>query len=268
MILPDIHNNPAENKIPINKVGVKGFKFPIKVYDKLNKYQHTIGDITLLVDLPADFKGTHMSRFIEIINEEGHDEISFDNLKKILSKIKEKLEARVSYIEIEFPYFIKKESPVTKIKGLLNYEVKLIAKYGEEFDYLMVVNVPVHTLCPCSKSISEISAHNQRAKVRVSYRAKKVIWIEDIIEIVESSASCDIYPILKRKDEKYVTEKAYKNPKFVEDIVREISVKLDKINELLYYKIEVQSMESIHNHDAYACIEKEKDPFRQGSFPQ
>ncbi|MCX8058338.1 MAG: GTP cyclohydrolase FolE2 [Spirochaetes bacterium] len=258
MILPDIHNNPAENKIPINKVGVKGFKFPIKVYDKLNKYQHSIGNITLLVDLPSHFKGTHMSRFIEILNEEGHDEISVDHLKKLLSKIKDKLNAKVSYIEIEFPYFIKKESPISKIKALLNYEVKLIAKYGEEFDYEMVVNVPVHILCPCSKIISEFSAHNQRANVTVSYKAKKVIWIEDIIQVVENSASCEIYPILKRNDEKYVTEKAYKNPKFVEDIVREISIKLDNFHDIFYYKVEVQSIESIHNHDAYACIEKEK----------
>jgi GTP cyclohydrolase I len=258
MKLPDIQNSISEKNIPINKVGVKGIKFPIKIYDKIKGFQHSIGNIAIYVDLPAHFKGTHMSRFIEIINNKNNEEISVENIKKTLFEIKNKLNATKSHIEIEFPYFINKESPVSKIKALLNYDVKLIANLGENFDYLMIVNIPVHLLCPCSKIISDFSAHNQRAIVTVTYKAYKVIWIEDIIDIVESSASCEIYPLLKRIDEKYVTEKAYKNPKFVEDIAREVSYKMDNIQDIYYYKVEVVSMESIHNHDAYACIEKSK----------
>ena len=253
--LPDVQNKEAEKKIPINKIGIKGLKYPVKIFDKENKFQHTVADIAMYVDLPAHYKGTHMSRFIEILSEY-HKEIAVEQLHEILNEMKQKLCSETSHIEIEFPFFMEKTSPVSKQKALLDYNCKLIANLGKHFSYIIAIKVPIHSLCPCSKEISEYSAHNQRSLVQVTFKAQKVVWIEDIIEIIERNGSFPIYSLLKREDEKYVTEKAYENPKFVEDIVRGIAFELDQIEEITSYKVESENMESIHNHNAYACIEK------------
>ncbi len=254
-MLPDIQNSESNNKIPINKVGIKDLKYPVKVFDKTNKYQHTIADVSMYVDLPAHYKGTHMSRFVEILSE--HDkEVSVSEIKPILKEIKNKLNAQKAHLEIRFPYFVEKKAPVSNQKALLDYNCEIKGNLGDELDYIVKVEIPIHTLCPCSKEISKYSAHNQRSYVTITYKSQHVVWIEDIIKIAENSASTQIYPLLKRVDEKYVTEEAYENPRFVEDIVRIIACKLEDISEIDYYKVESQNMESIHNHNAYACIEK------------
>lgn len=256
--LPDIQNGLSEKLIPINKVGIKGIKYPIKILDKMEKYQHTVANISMYVDLPAHYKGTHMSRFIEILAKY-HKEISIKQIIEILKEMKDRLNAKTSHIEIEFPFFREKKAPVSGQVALLDYTCKMVANYSDHFDYFITIKVPVHTLCPCSKEISRFSAHNQRSFVTVIYRAKKVVWIEDIIDIVEKNASAQIYSLLKREDEKYVTEYAYEHPKFVEDIVRDVASELEKMNDIFYYKVEAENMESIHNHNAYACIEKVKN---------
>ncbi len=259
-ILKDVQNEPDERMLEIQKVGIKGIKYPIYVLDKLNKYQHTIATIEMGVDLPHHFKGTHMSRFIEIINSYRKG-IAVKNFKDILLAIKNKLHAKSSHLTIQFPYFIEKKAPISKSKSLMSYNCTFSGTLGETFDFFLEVNVPITTVCPCSKSISKEGAHNQRGNVKVKIRADGFIWIEDIIEIIESSASCDIYAILKRADEKYVTEKAFSNPMFVEDVVREVSLKLMEDKKIIWFSVEAENFESIHNHNAYAYIERKRDGF-------
>ncbi|AHF96944.1 MAG: GTP cyclohydrolase FolE2 [Desulfurella sp.] len=255
MSLKDVQSQRDFRNININKVGVKGVKYPITLLDKKNGLQHTIADINMYVLLPSKFKGTHMSRFIEIINE-NKNEINIKKIHHILSQMKTKLNAQKAYLEINFDYFIEKQAPVSKIKSLMSYTCGLYAFSGDADELTLFVKVPVTSLCPCSKEISDYGAHNQRAFVSVYVKFTDMVWIEDIISIVEANASSDIYCLLKRPDEKFVTEKAYNNPMFVEDIARNIvkDLKLDK--RIYWYKVEVESLESIHNHNAYACIEK------------
>jgi len=253
--LKDVQSQRDFRNININKVGVKGVKYPITLLDKKNGLQHTIADINMYVLLPSKFKGTHMSRFIEIINE-NKNEINIKKISHILNQMKIKLNAQKAYLEINFDYFIEKQAPVSKIKSLMSYTCGLYAFSGDTDELTLFVKVPVTSLCPCSKEISDYGAHNQRAFVSVYVKFTDMVWIEDIISIVEANASSDIYCLLKRPDEKFVTEKAYNNPMFVEDIARNIvkALKLDK--RIYWYKVEVESLESIHNHNAYACIEK------------
>ncbi|HRE42232.1 MAG TPA: GTP cyclohydrolase FolE2 [Ignavibacteria bacterium] len=253
--LPDTQNLSDIREIPIDKVGVKNLKYPIAVLDKDCELQHTIATITMTVDLPKEFKGTHMSRFVEILQNENR-EIHVDSIYSILEIMQDRLHATRSHIEMEFPFFKQKAAPVTGKLSLIDYFVTFHAmKNHQTKDFVMTVKVPVTTLCPCSKSISEYGAHNQRGEVTVSVRFKNMVWIEDLISIVESSASSELYSLLKREDEKFVTEKAYENPVFVEDLVRNIVVKLKKNPEINWYKVEAENFESIHNHNAYACIE-------------
>ncbi len=259
-ILKDVQNEPDARKLEIQRVGIKGIKYPIYVLDKLNKYQHTIATIEIGVDLPHHFKGTHMSRFIEIINSYRKG-IAVKNFKEILLAIKKRLHAKSSYLAIEFPYFIEKKAPVTKSKSLMSYNCTFSGTLGESFDFFLEVNVPVTTVCPCSKSISLDGAHNQRGNVKVKIRSEGLVWIEDIVQIIESSASCDIFAILKRADEKYVTEKAFSNPMFVEDIVREVALRLMEDKKIIWFSVEAENYESIHNHNAYAFIERKRDGF-------
>ncbi len=254
----DIQNQRDHRNIDIDKVGVKDVRYPITVLDKEIKTQQTVALINMYVNLPRDYKGTHMSRLVEILNEHNR-RISIQNFSDILSTMKERLNAESAHIEISFPYFIMKSAPVTRSQGLMEYQCTFKGSLNNQGkDLVILLNVPITTLCPCSKEISEFSAHNQRGEVRLQARFKKFIWIEDLIKLVEGNASCDIYSVLKREDEKYVTEKAYNNAKFVEDIVRDIAVNLDNDPNITWFAVESENFESIHNHNAYAYIEKRK----------
>ena len=257
--IPDIQSLPDERNIPIDKVGVKGLRYPISVRDRAKTLQHTVGIFDLFVNLPHDFKGTHMSRFIEVLNEY-RGEISMQKFQEVLERIKARLSARSAHMNVEFPYFVEKAAPVTATPGLMSYTCFMRGSLAESFDLIVGVEVPVTTVCPCSKEISEYGAHNQRGLVRVQLRFKKFFWIEEIIEIVESSVSSEIYSLLKRPDEKYVTEKAFDNPMFVEDVVRSALSRLREKNNFPWYRIEAENFESIHNHSAYAMIEKDFHP--------
>jgi len=253
----DVQKEPPPRKIPIDKVGVEDVTYPIRVMDKENGFQNTVARIKMSVDLPHNFRGTHMSRFIEVLNKHLNN-ITLHNLENILDDIRRELDAETSHIEIEFPYFIRKKAPISGMESFMNYRCKFIASKDDKFDFILEVNVPVHTLCPCSKEISNRGAHNQRALVSVQVRMKKLVWIEEIVEMVEGSASAPLYALLKREDERYITEHAYDNPRFVEDVVREVAVNLDRDDRIIWYFINVKSFESIHNHNAFACLKKDK----------
>ncbi len=252
--LPDIQNLIPEEKIPIEKVGIKNLRYPIKVFDREKGMQATVGEFNLYVDLPSHFKGTHMSRFIEVLNE-FKEEIHIKNIREILKKLKKRLNAKSAHLEVYFPYFLEKKAPVTGIPSLMEYQAFMLATLQNmKLDLLLGVKVPVMTLCPCSKSVSKYSAHNQRGIVTIAVRSSGFIWLEELIEIAEEAASSPVYPLLKRLDEKYVTEKAYENPKFVEDVVRSAAVKLLERKEISWFTVEAENMESIHGHNAYACL--------------
>lgn len=253
--LPDTQNQKDTRELPIDKVGVKNLKFPIAVKDKENDIQHTIATIAMTVDLPMEFKGTHMSRFVEILQNENH-EIHVDSIYSICKEMQKKFHATTSHLEMEFPYFKEKKAPVSGKPSLIDYKVKFHAvRHNGRKDFILTVTIPVTTVCPCSKNISKYGAHNQRSEVTVSIRFKDMVWIEDIISIVEQCASADLYALLKREDEKYLTERAYENPVFVEDLVRNIVIELKKNKDITWYIVEAENFESIHNHNAYACIE-------------
>jgi len=253
----DIQNQPDFRKIPINKVGIKGLKYPIKVLDKKIGLQSTVAQISMYVDLPHHCKGTHMSRFVEILNL-FKARVSLESLTNILEDMKKILGAKSAHIEITFPYFIEKQSPVTNSKGLMDYTCSIMGSSNgkKETDIILKVAVPITSVCPCSKEISEYGAHNQRGEVLVSTRFDKFIWIEEIVNLVEATASCDIFSVLKRQDEKFVTEKAYENPKFVEDIARDVAKELMADKNITWFSVSAENFESIHNHSAYAYIEK------------
>jgi GTP cyclohydrolase I len=253
--LPDIQNQTDIRQIPIDKVGVKNLKYPIVVKDKENELQHTIATIAMTVDLPQEFKGTHMSRFVEILQRKER-EIHVDSIDMILVEMQKRLQANASHIEIEFPYFREKKAPASGKTSLIDYTAKFHAvRDKDRKDFVLTVKVPVTTLCPCSKNISKYGAHNQRGEVTVSVRFNDTVWIEDIISIVESSASSELYSLLKSEDEKFVTERDYENPVFVEDLVRNVVVKLKENKNIYWYSVEAENFESIHNHNAYAHIE-------------
>ncbi|MFA4915596.1 MAG: GTP cyclohydrolase FolE2 [Syntrophales bacterium] len=253
----DIQNENDNRNIEIRKVGVKGIKYPIIVLDRTHGTQSVNATINMYVNLPHHFKGTHMSRFVEILNEI-RGQINIKTFHNILERVREKLRAESAHMEIEFPYFIEKTAPVSKAKSLLEYRCCFLGtNHGSKTDLLIGVVVPVTTVCPCSKEISNFGAHNQRGMVTVKVRFKKFFWIEDLIRLVEGSASGEIYPLLKRVDEKYVTEKGYENPMFVEDVVRSVAEKLKGEDNFTWYSVETENFESIHNHSAYACVEKE-----------
>jgi len=255
--LVDIQSSRDERNIPIDRVGVRGIKYPIVVLDCEKGEQHTIGNFTLTVDLPHHFKGTHMSRFLEVLNEH-RAEVSVRGIPKILEALKERLHAERAHLEVTFPFFICKSAPVTEKAGMMEYTAGFIAESNSTDDFVIFLQVPVTTLCPCSKEISARGAHNQRGIVTVRVRTNDMVWIEELIQMIEDSASCDLYPVLKRPDEKWVTEHAYDNPRFVEDMVREVAVRFDRDKRIDWYEIEVENHESIHAHNAYACLQREK----------
>jgi GTP cyclohydrolase I len=253
--IPDIQKSGDSRNIAIDKVGVKDISYPIVVMDKQKKFQHTIARINMYVDLPHHFKGTHMSRFIEILNSY-REEIALDKLETILLEMKKKLGASVAHLEMEFPYFIEKKAPVSKAKSLMEYTCSFDARMADCFDFTLGIKVPVTSLCPCSKELSEYGAHNQRSIISVKIRYSSFIWIEELAAMIESCGSSPVYSLLKRVDEKYVTEKAYENPKFVEDIVREVTEKLTEDQRISWFRVEAENFESIHKHSAYASIER------------
>ncbi len=254
--LDDKQSERDHRELRIDKVGVRGLRFPIQVQDRARTIQNTVATIGMFVDLPKEFKGTHMSRFVEVLNAHGAV-IHVENISEILMSLQEKLKSATSHLELEFPFFMTKTSPVSRRESLMDYVARFdAAACGNEIDFVLTVKAHVTTLCPCSKAISRYGAHNQRGLVTVAVRSTKSVWIEELIGIIESSASSELYALLKRQDEKAVTERAYENPVFVEDLVRNVALKLNADRRLSWYKVEAENFESIHNHNAYACIEK------------
>jgi GTP cyclohydrolase I len=254
--LHDKQSEPDFRDIRIDKVGVRGLKFPIQVRDKEHSVQNTVATIGMFVDLPKEFKGTHMSRFIEVLNAHGNI-IHVENITDILYAMQVKFHAAMSHLEVEFPYFLVKQAPVSQLESVMDYVARFdAAACHKEIDFVLTVKAFVTTLCPCSKAIAAYGAHNQRGEVTVRIRSRKAVWIEDLISIIEQSASSELYALLKRQDEKAVTERAYENPVFVEDLVRNVALRLNAHPDVTWYKVEAENQESIHNHNAYASIEK------------
>ena len=257
--IPDVQGSADTRKLAINKVGIKDIRHPVIVKDRSDGKQHTIATFSMFVFLPHQFKGTHMSRFVSILNDH-EKEISYTSFNDMLREMAELLEAESGYIEMKFPYFVNKKAPVSGVESLLDYEVSLVGEINAGVTSTRIkVQIPVTSLCPCSKSISNYGAHNQRSHVTLDARTSGFIWIEELIDIVEKQASCELYGLLKRPDEKYVTERAYDNPKFVEDMVRDIAGELNKDDRIRQYVLESENFESIHNHSAYALIEFDKE---------
>jgi GTP cyclohydrolase IB len=254
----DVQGHADTRRIPINRVGIKDIAHPVKVKDRSEGEQHTIATFNMYVNLPHNFKGTHMSRFVEFLH--GEREISVESFKAMLEKMTRRLEADAGHIEMSFPFFVMKKAPVSGVESLMDYKASLIGeqKNGKAETWVRVV-VPVTSLCPCSKKISEYGAHNQRSHVTIKAKLRQHLWIEELIDIAEDEASCELYGILKRPDEKYVTERAYDNPKFVEDLVRDVAKRLNDEERIGAYVVEAENFESIHNHSAYALIERDKD---------
>ena len=256
--IEDVQNTPDVRHIAIDKVGIKAIRHPVIVKDKSGGEQHTVAMFNMYVHLPQHFKGTHMSRFVEILNRNEHA-ISVESFETILREMVARLEAESGHVEMTFPYFVNKSAPISGVKSLLDYEVTFIGEIKNgKLDITVKVLVPVTSLCPCSKKISDYGAHNQRSHVTVTALINDFIWIEDIINLVEKQASCELYGLLKRPDEKFVTERAYDNPKFVEDMVRDVAAQLNAESRIDAYTVESENFESIHNHSAYALIEKDK----------
>jgi GTP cyclohydrolase I len=258
--LPDTQNIKDTRQIVIDKVGIKDISHPITYVDRDGNRAPTVGNFTMTVTLPEHVKGTHMSRFIQILNE-GPCEFTSDNFKKIIDKVRERLESDTAHITLDFPFFRKKKAPSSGVESMMDYQVTLYGMIDNgESEVMMKVVVPVTSLCPCSKSISKYGAHNQRSHITIKAKATKgeTLYIEDLIDLAERKASCELYAILKRDDEKVVTERAYDNPAFVEDLVRDIAVELNNDDKINYYRLESENFESIHNHSAYALIENQK----------
>jgi GTP cyclohydrolase IB len=256
--IEDVQGRADTRRLPINRVGIKDIRHPVRVKDRTAGEQHTIAQFNMYVALPHNFKGTHMSRFVEILH--GEREISVESFGKMLEKMTERLEADTGHIEMSFPFFVMKKAPVSGVESLMDYHASLIGEHrnGRTEMWIRVV-VPVTSLCPCSKKISAYGAHNQRSHVTINAKVRSHLWIEELIDIAESEASSELYGILKRPDEKYVTEHAYDNPKFVEDMVRDVAARLNTDDRIAAYSVESENFESIHNHSAYAQIERDKE---------
>ncbi len=256
--IADVQSSKDNRHIAINKVGIKDIRHPVRIQDRTGGEQHTIANFNMYVNLPHNFKGTHMSRFVEILNNYER-ELSVKSFKIMLTEMTARLEAQSGHIEMSFPYFVNKKAPVSGVESLMDYDVTFIGEVDEGTPHLKVkVVVPVTSLCPCSKEISEYGAHNQRSHVTVTIGTDQFVWIEDVIDLVEKEASCELFGLLKRPDEKHVTERAYNNPKFVEDMVRDVAMRLNQDERITSYIVESENFESIHNHSAYAMIEKDK----------
>lgn len=255
MLMPDVQSSPDTRHIAIDRVGIRGIRHPVRIESASGEIKHTVATFSMAVRLAHDVKGTHMSRFIEIL-ESNQNAYSVPMLADLLASMVERLHVAEGHIEMRFPYFIEKVAPVSGVKSLMDYEVTLSGhiKNGAARVTTKIV-APVTSLCPCSKEISAYGAHNQRSHVTVTAETAAFVWIEEIVELVERQASCELYGLLKRTDEKYVTERAYDNPKFVEDLARDVAAALNADERISNYQVEVENFESIHNHSAYALIE-------------
>ena len=256
----DIQNTPDTREIPLEKVGVKSLRYPVQVLDKVNGSQRTTAVVDLFVNLPHNFKGTHMSRFVEIFNRNSQN-LGRKQFLSMLEEIRTSLDAQKAFGTMRFPFFITKKAPVTGEEGMMSYDCQYEGEVSETSQhFLLKIEVPVTTLCPCSKAISEKGAHNQRGIVTVTLENTSLFWMEDVIEVVEKSASCGLYSVLKRPDEKFVTEHAYDNPRFVEDVVREVYLALEHFEgaekPFTWFSVECENFESIHNHNAYSMTSK------------
>jgi GTP cyclohydrolase I len=256
--IPDVQSTPDTRQLDIDRVGIKGIRHPVRVSDRTGGVQHTVANFNMYVALPRDFKGTHMSRFVEILNRNERS-ISVESFGTMLEEMTDRLEAKAGHIEMHFPYFMNKAAPVSGVTSLIDYDITFAGEIenGKQ-TFTVKVMVPVTSLCPCSKEISAYGAHNQRSHVTVTAKVNAFIWVEEIVRICEESASCELYGLLKRPDEKYVTERAYDNPKFVEDMVRDVAHRLNLEPRIDAYTVESENFESIHNHSAYALIERDK----------
>jgi GTP cyclohydrolase I len=259
--MDDVQNHVDERGIPLDRVGVTDLQYPIVVLDQKHEKQHTIGRFTISVNLPHQFKGTHMSRFIEVLNVH-HGEFTVRTLPAMLCELKQRLSAEAARVEVAFPYFVEKAAPKSGAKALMDYQCSFVGELnGGNVDFVVKVEVPVTSLCPCSKSISDYGAHNQRGMISVAVRAERgtdgasqFIWIEELIDIAERSASAPVYPLLKRPDERHVTMQAYDNPVFVEDMVRNVAVNLQADPRVAWFQVNAVNHESIHNHSAFASF--------------
>ncbi len=256
--IPDVQATSDDRRVAIDRVGVKDVVYPMRLATRAGGEQSTVANINMYVALPQEQKGTHMSRFLEVLNEYSETSFGPKDIPAITRAIKERLHAQEAHFEASFTYFIEKEAPVTRQKGLMNYEVTFACSANSHEDFVMTVAAPATSLCPCSKEISEYGAHNQRCKIEASVRMKGSMWIEDLVQLLEGAASHPVYAVLKRPDEKFVTEKAYENPKFVEDIIRDLAIALDDDDRIEWYSISSENFESIHSHNAYAEIERDK----------
>lgn len=256
--MPDVQSSKDIRQIAIDRVGVKDITYPVRLKSKGGGDQNTVASINMYVALPHYQKGTHMSRFLEVLNEQTSEPVTPDRIPAITRAICERLNAEVAHFEADFTYFIKKLAPVTQMPGLMDYRVRFECTANGEEDFVMSVAAPAASLCPCSKEISQYGAHNQRCRIEAKVRFKGMLWIEDVVELLERAASCPVFAVLKRPDEKYVTEHAYENPKFVEDIVRDLALALEKDDRITWYSINSENFESIHNHNAYAQITRDK----------
>jgi len=254
----DVQGSPDVRRLAIDKVGIKDIRHPVVIQNRNGDPQHTVGNFSLYVNLPHDRRGAHMSRFVEILNT--HEEpLTISTMSDLLTKISKTLESDAAYLEVKFPFFITKRAPVSGAASLLDYDVSLAGeKRGDDITVTARIVVPITSLCPCSKQISDYGAHNQRSHVTLTASIEGELWMEDLIDIVEEEASCQIYGLIKRPDEKFITERAYDNPKFVEDLVRDIAARLNMDHRVGAYTIESENFESIHNHSAYALIHRDK----------
>ncbi len=253
--LPDHASEPDDRRLAIDRVGIKGLLYPITVWDQTRQLQHTVATVDMFVTLPRQFKGTHMSRFVEVL-EERRGEVSLGTIDGILTRLQDRLEAREVHFRFAFPYFVEKRAPVSGVASLMSYDCAFEAsKRNDVVDFVLEVTVPVKSLCPCSKSISDYGAHNQRSLVTVAIRSTEFVWIEQVVTVVEGCASAPLYALLKREDEKHVTEQAYDNPRFVEDLVRDIVIEGQRLPGVQWMKVTAENQESIHNHAAFAEIE-------------
>ncbi len=261
-MIKDVQSQQDTRNIPIQKVGVKDVEIPLKIERKPDskdgsiEFQTVFAKVKMSVSLPSHFKGTHMSRFLEVLNKYQKESLDSNDIEQVLFDMKNKLDAKCAYLKFDFKYFIKKLAPVSKMASLMGYDCAFEGEVDENcnYDFFLIAKVPITTLCPCSKEISKYGAHNQRAilKIKIRYDKNEQIWLEDLIKMAEDCSSSEIYPLLKREDEKFVTEKAYENPKFVEDVIRDIVSKLENNDVINFYEVEMEAFESIHNHNAWA----------------
>ena len=260
--LQDVQSRPADLPVDIDRVGITSFRLPLVVRDRDRGRQHTVATVDMGVDLPAAFKGTHMSRFVEALEhwrEHSREELDYPSMKRLLEDVRDRLHARKAFITFRFPYFRTKAAPITGSSAPVGYDCRFTGELdGDRLVFLLEMDVPVTTVCPCSKAISRAGAHGQRALVRMAVRMTKFEWMEEFIDLAEESASAPVYSLLKRRDEKAVTEQAYDNAYFVEDVVRNVAARLGEHPHVVWFRVEVESFESIHCHNAFARIERSR----------